>query len=286
MTHFRTLVISNYIDEALAPYSSRNKECFKPEDRTVEYISSPDTTAYLMKHGGTLKDYLESEALDIALSREDELSNIREKRNYARFDGNELRRVVFFSNPNAKQDGYEDITYFNGNGTDDLVFKDEYKHIRDTDEIKLKYIDFRATLEKERDKRRADYRRYVEILGHEPKFNTRDMLIAQYGEGFLDNEKADDDFYWSQPDVKAYHEKIARVGNPDEYMCTEEEYVNKALYPYWRIVTDNEWIELCETGLWGVTFNYTSPEDFNKRVDEAIAEINPETEVHMVYCHV
>lgn len=172
MTHFRALVISNDIDGTLAPYSTRNKEFFRPEDCTGEYVGSPDAANYFMRHGGTCKDYLESEGFDIVTSREDEMSHLRDKREYARFDDKGLCRVVSFSNPHAKQDGYMDVTYFNGDGTDALVLKEEYKDIRDTEEIKLKHIDFYATLEKEREKRRADYRRYVEVLGHEPKFRT------------------------------------------------------------------------------------------------------------------
>lgn len=112
------------------------------------------------------------------------------------------------------------------------------------------------------------------------------MLVAEYGEDFFDNEKRADDFYWNQPDVKAYRENIARIGNPDEYMCTEDEYVNKTPYPYRRIATDGEWIEFCKTGWWGMTSNYMPAEDFNRKVDEAIARIDPETDVHIVECHI
>ena len=69
-------------------------------------------------------------------------------------------------------------------------------------------------------------------------------------------------------------------------MCTEQEYVDKTTYPISQIVTDDEWIAQCEVGWFGVTYNETPAKEYNKRVDEALAKIDPETNVYIMDCHI
>lgn len=272
MTHFRAVVVSDDYEKALRPYDENNKRAFKPKDCTDEFA---DKTREQIKICG----------FEIAESEKDEKAYLLHKQNYALFDGDKLVKGVYFCNPNAKYDYYADVTYYNGDGSDHLVFKKEYEHIRDTNEIKLKYIDFPATMEKEREKRRKAYQKYVEVLGHVPNFKTWDMLKKEYGEDFSKEEK-NRDIYWNQPDVKAYNDKICSLGNPDEYMCTEEEFVNKTTYPFTIFVTDKKWIAKHEVGWFAVTYDEIPAEEYNRRVDDAVKKINPETSVHIMDCHI
>lgn len=271
MTHFRAVVVSDDYEKALEPYYENDESFFEPEDHTDDYA---DTT----------RDEIKSYGYKIAESEEDEKAYLLHKQNYARFDGDKLIKAVCFCNPNAKYDYYGDVTHYNGDGSDDLVFKKEYEHIRDTNGIKLKYIDFPATLEKEKERRRNAYRRYVEVLGHEPNFKTWDMFKKEYGEDFSEKEE-NRELYWNQPDVKAYNDNICSFGNPDEYMCTEQEYVDRTTYPISQIVTDEEWIAEHNVGWFAVTYDHISTE-YNKRVDEALAKIDPETNVYIMDCHI
>ena len=271
MTHFRAMVISDDYEKALEPYCESDKNYFEKVDCTSRYADK------------TMEE-LEDNDFDIVTTDVEEQVDTIEKQDYARFDGDKLVKAAYFCHPNARYDYYGDVTYYNGDGSDDLVFKKEYEHIRDTNEIRLKYIDFPATLEKEKERRRNSYRRYVEILGHVPNFKTWDMLKKEYGKDFSE-KKENRDFYWEQPDVKAYNDNICSWGNPDEYMCTEQEYVDKTTYPISQIVTDNEWIAEHEVGWWAVTYGHISTE-YNKKVDEALAKIDPETNVYIMDCHI
>lgn len=271
MTHFRAVVISNDYARALEPYCETDRDYFKPIGHTSTYA-------------GKTKEELK-EDFDIVTTDEEEQEDIREKQDYARFDGDGLVKVIRFYNPNAKYDYYGERTYFRGNSEEnDIVFKKEYGHIRGTKEIKLKYLDFPAMLEKERKRRRELYQRYVEILGHVPNFKTWKMFEDEYGEDFPKEEK-NIDIYWNQPDVKAYNEKMCSWGNPDEFMCTEQEYVDRTTYPISQIVTDDEWIAEHEVGWWAITYGHISTE-YNKKVDKALANIDPETNVYIIDCHI
>lgn len=273
MTHFRAVVVSDDYRKALEPYCENDENYYEPTDCTKDYV------------GLTIAE-LKDEYFNIVTTDEDEQKRIRDKQDYARFNGNELVRAIRFYNPNAKYDYYREQTYFSGNSEEnDIVFKKEYEHIRDTDTIKLKYLDFPAMLEKEKKRRRELYQRYVEILGHVPNFKTWDMLKKEYGEDFPKKEK-NRDIYWNQPDVKAYNDKMCSWGNPDEFMCTEQEYVDKTTYPISQIVTDDEWIAQYEVGWFAVTYNEIPAKEYNKRVDEALAKIDPETNVYIMDCHI
>lgn len=272
MTHFRAVVISNDYARALEPYCETDRDYFKPIDHTSTYA-------------GKTKEELKEEDFDIVTTDEEEQEDIQEKQDYARFDGDGLVKVIRFYNPNAKYDYYGERAYFRGNSEEnDIVFKKEYGHIRGTKEIKLKYLDFPAMLEKERKRRRELYQRYVKILGHVPNFKTWKMFEDEYGEDFPKEEK-NIDIYWNQPDVKAYNEKMCSWGNPDEFMCTEQEYVDRTTYPISQIVTDDEWIAEHEVGWWAITYGHISTE-YNKKVDKALANIDPETNVYIMDCHI
>ena len=176
MTHFRAMVISDDYAKALKPYCEHDENYYEPTDHTKDYI------------GSTIAE-LKNDGFDIVMNDEEEQKSIRDKQDYARFIGNELIKAIRFYNPNAKYDYYGEQTYFSGNSEEnDIVFKKEYEHIRDTDVIKLKYLDFPAMLEKEKGRRRKNYRRYVEVLGHAPNFKTWDMLKKEYGEDFLKDD--------------------------------------------------------------------------------------------------
>lgn len=272
MTHFRAVVISNDYARALEPYCETDRDYFKPIDHTSTYA-------------GKTKEELKEEDFDIVTTDEEEQEDIQEKQDYARFDGDGLVKVIRFYNPNAKYDYYGERTYFRGNSEEnDIVFKKEYGHIRGTKDIKLKYLDFPAMLEKERKRRRELYQRYVKILGHVPNFKTWKMFEDEYGEDFPKEEK-NIDIYWNQPDVKAYNEKMCSWGCPDEFMCTEQEYVDRTTYPISQIVTDDEWIAEHEVGWWAITYGHISTE-YNKKVDKALANIDPETNVYIIDCHI
>lgn len=272
MTHFRAVVISDDYRKALEPYCENDDNYYEPTDHTKD-------------HAGKIIEELNDEGFNIVTTDKGEQKSIRDKQDYARFNGNELVRAIRFYNPNAKYDYYGEQTYFSGNSEEnDIVFKKEYEHIRNTDTIKLKYLDFPAMLEKAKERRRNTYRRYVEVLGHEPNFKTWAMFEKEYGKDFS-QKKENQDLYWNQPDVKAYAENICRWGNPDEYMCTEEEFVDKTTYPISQIVTDDEWIAEHEVGWFAITYDHISTE-YNKRVDEALAKIDPETSVYIIDCHI
>ena len=109
MAHFNVLVISGDSETMLAPYGIYNEDFFKPIDVTDEY-----SNFYEERYGEfaelSLREYLAIDEFTFAETDEEERLAVAERKDYARFDGERLVRVVRFENPNGEFDFYTTIT--------------------------------------------------------------------------------------------------------------------------------------------------------------------------------
>lgn len=109
MAHFNVLVISGDSETTLAPYGAYNEDFFKPVDVTDEY-----SNFYEERYGEfaelSMREYLAIDEYAFADTDEEERFAVAERKNYARFDGDKLVRVVRFENPNGEFDFYTTIT--------------------------------------------------------------------------------------------------------------------------------------------------------------------------------
>lgn len=282
MSHFRVLALTNDVEEALRPYNEQDDEFFTLKDSTKQ------EKKYYEKYkdkGETIAEYLKKDGYKV-VSDESEIEDCEDdKRSFALVKDGELIKCGYFCNQNAKWDWWVDSRDgYSRYDMSDIILKKEYEGINILN-LRVKHIDFKAMLEKEREENRKEYRKYIEALGHQPNFKTWDMLRKEYGKDFgkTDEER---EIYWNQPDVQVYIAKITSWGNPDEYLCTEEEYANKATYPFYTVVANGEWFERGEMGWFGIDSNVKDPSVFNENFERILSEVAPETEVHIVDCHI
>ena len=282
MSHFRVLALTNDVEEALRPYNEQDDEFFTLKDSTE--LEKKYYEKY-KEEGETISEYLKRDGYKV-VSDESEIEECEnERRSFALVKNEELIKCGYFCNPNTKWDWWSDSRDgFSRYDMSDFILKKEFEDV-DVLDLRVKHIDFKAMLEKERERNREDYRKYIEALGHQPNFKSWDMLHKEYGEDFGKTDK-ESKIYWEQPDVKVYTEKITSWGNPDEYLCTEDEYVNKATYPFYTIVANGEWYERGEMGWFAIDSNVKDAIEFNKGFEKILSEVHPETEVHVVDCHI
>jgi len=72
-----------------------------------------------------------------------------------------------------------------------------------------------------------------------------------------------------------------------DHIPTREEYINKELSvaPY-AFLHDGEWVERGEMGWWGISNDKFSAEEWDKKFEEFIKSLDPETEITIVDCHI
>lgn len=83
--------------------------------------------------------------------------------------------------------------------------------------------------------------------------------------------------------------KIGRVWSLEEFKCTREEYVrraeNAACTPF-AILMDGKWYERGEMGWWGVVLNERDSDEWNAKCRELLDELDDDTMITLVDCHI
>lgn len=279
MSHFNILVASNNVESTLAPYAEYKRVETRDDTEYLqeEFADSPNTTL-----GSEFRGY--KILSDDNISEEDNC--LKEKTDYAIVKNGEIIKAISFYNPNAKFDYYSEETFENSG----IIIIDKYKKKSKEDDFvfTVKHIAITATLEKMRYEKKKAYRNFVKELGHTPNFKSWEAIKAEYGINSDNYESIPENVrnaYHTQEDVKVYY-KLYMFGDPDEFLCTEEEYIDKATYPFVAFVTDNEWIAKAKIGWFGCAYDEVDSNIFNKSVEDALAKIDENTELHLLRCHI
>lgn len=99
-----------------------------------------------------------------------------------------------------------------------------------------------------------------------------------------------------QERAKYYDQEMNRMAENPKYkplfwgfeeMPSKEEYVNSncSVAPY-AFLHDGEWVERGEMGWWGMSNDKFSAEEWDKKFEEFIKSLDPETEITIVDCHI
>ena len=70
---------------------------------------------------------------------------------------------------------------------------------------------------------------------------------------------------------------------------TKKEYTEKyypGIFNFFAIVKDWIWYEKGTMQMFGMSFNHSKPEDWNKQVEKLISNLHPDTRLTVVDCHI
>lgn len=287
MSHFRVLDIGN-VEENMQSYNEQDEEYFQHVNRTEG--DKKDYEKYAEGRGFEefFKDWCGADTIYVKEDESESYGKIPQnsycvvKRND---DGTEeLLASYGWCNPNAKYDYYGE--YSTEERKDLLILKDD----ADKDYPTVKDVDWRGMLKRSQDKRRANYKHVVEVLGHAPAHKP----FTEFEKEFADREEARK-AYEEQEDVKNYFEKEKPFWVPfyilDNFLCSEDEYAEKSDLPFFAMNIEGKWFEEGEMGWWGCVSNEKSEKewsDINKEIVEHLTtdETLQDLDVTILDCHI
>lgn len=289
MSHFRVLNIGN-VEENMQSYNEQDEELFQHIENTEEF--KEDYKKY-NEDGKTIEEFFQHWNGSETIYVKENVSEVNEedipqnpycvvKRNE---DGSEeLLAGYSWYNPNAKYDYY--TPYSEEERKDLFILKDG----ADNDFLTVKDIDWRGMLEASKEKRRKGYKHIVEVLGHAPAHKPFSEFEKEYKD-FEDAKKA----YLEQEDVETFFEKEKPfwVGFYilDNYLCSEDEYAEKADLPFFAMNIEGEWTEKGKMGWWACVSNEKSEKewsDINKEIVDRLSneEYLQDLSVTILDCHI
>ena len=321
MSHFTVLVIGDYPEDLLAPYS----EC--DEDFFTEHCITEKVRAEFEKRKGIINgekhDFPhfaeEWEGATIVNSESEHLKKRANKESHTFVDKNGECKVFTYYNDYAKYDYYCSARdAFSRWDFSDFIFKDKnFNPIGNT--ITMGDVDFDAMLARVDEKSGKEYDEVLEIFGGTiPDYKTWNELFDSVKESVeklydvcinpenseeereearKQREKILDDiraFYHNQEPVKMFDEK--RPGFwygcalDDFYGKTREEYIKEGYLPFHSILTEDDWHERAKMGWWAVELNEKmSPSEWREyqfNLLKTISEENPDTPLNFYDCHI
>lgn len=270
MSHFRVLNIGN-VEENMKSYNEQDEEYFQHVKRTEEYKKDYEKYAEGRGFEEFFSDWCGADTLYVKEDESETYGKIPQN-NYCVVKRNddgteELLAAYGWHNPNAKYDYYGE--YSTEEREDLLILKDG----ADKDYPTVKDVDWRGMLKRSQDKRRANYKHIVEILGHAPAHKP----FTEFEKEFADREEAKK-AYQEQDDVKNFFEKEKPFWVTfyilDNYLCSEDEYAEKANLPFFAMNIEGKWFEEGEMGWWACVSNEKSEKewsDINKDIVERLS---------------
>lgn len=231
MAHHKVLYIGQDLEKAIAPYDESNKEKYVAVDHTEHYLneyeSHKDDEDFRKEYpNGTFADFL-SYWIGLPLVKKENEAEAREKKEHFVLLGEngEVEEVVLFINPDTQLQYYEIVHDFKGD------------------------YNYRKELEGEEKLRRTDWNEAVKALGHAPKFESWDSIIAKVMNQELGEISSEEnalevaqDYYYNQPDRKKLSEVLPYVEDCIGSCETEKDYVSRVSLPYYAILTDDGWV--------------------------------------------
>lgn len=299
MSHFTCLAIGN-LEEVMAPFNEQASEYFtKTKENHESYIQDYHDVMNGTKkeaHDAFFDEYPESDrtigtfikwwADYMPCYNEDQIKDCTEKKQeYAIIKDNVLTEMCYFSNPNAKYDYYQEAS---ARWDCDVILKDG-SHVS---EGRVGDIDIDAMVDCVRKNRADSYDKvckHIKVpINHTP-FKTF-QSACQNKE--MTREEALDK-YNSQPVVKKFRVYGQKSGwfniNPDDFLCTRDEYINNAALPFFSVNILGEWSERGSVGWWAIVSDEKNPtawrdEVYNKLKDAI--ENHPDETFTLIDCHI
>lgn|SRR3990167_2725760 len=202
-----------------------------------------------------------------------------------------------WTNPNKKWDWYKLGGRWSGflhlkNGATGTTGQGSliYKNKPGIDQAKKGAIDFESMRKSAADKARETYRSVIAIIGSLPVNKT----WPQISEEIKDNSAAKDE-YWRQPRCEAWQKsKVIQdicgfFASPDEYLISEEEYVQNATdsaLVTFAMIKDGQWYAKGEMGWFGMSTDKMTDSEWNKMFNKVLDELPDETLISIYDCHI
>ena len=321
MSHFTVLVIGDYPEDLLAPYSECDEDFFTEHDITEKVRAEFEKRKGIIN--GEKHDFLhfaeEWEGATIVNSESEHLKKRANKENHTFVDKNGECKVFTYYNDYAKYDYYIDARDSDSRwDLSDFIFKKKDFNPLNS-EITIGDVDFDAMLAKIDDESGKEYDKVLEIFGGSiPEYKTWAELLDSIKEReeklyaiYTDSERSEEeraearkqreellngirDFYHNQEPVKMFNEK--RPGFwygcslDDFYGKTREEYIKEGYLPFHSILTEDGWHERAKMGWWAVELDEKmSPSEWREyqfNLLKTISEENPDTPFNFYDCHI
>lgn len=320
MSHFTVLVIGNYPEDLLAPYSECDEDYFTEHDITEKVRADFERRKGIIN--GKKYDFLhfaeEWEGATVVNSESEHLKKRANKKSHIFVDKNGECKVFTYYNDYAKYDYYTDARDSASRwDLSNLIFKK-----KDFDplnsEITIGDVDFDAMLAKIDEESGKEYDKALEIFGGSiPEYKTWTELLDSIKEKeeklyaiYADDERSEEekaeaqrqrkellngirDFYLNQEPVELFNKKTHfwhGCALDDFYGKTREEYIKEGCLPFHSILTEDGWHERAKMGWWAVELDEKmSPSEWREyqlNLIKSIAEENPNTPFVLYDCHI
>ena len=321
MSHFTVLVIGDYPEDLLAPYS----EC--DEDYFTEHDITERVRADFEKHKGIIDgekyDFLHFaekwEGATIIKSMPEHLSKRAENEEHIFVDNDGDCKVFAYYNDYAKYDYYSNARdSFSRWDFSNFIFKDK-NFDPAISEITMGDVDFDAMLARVDDENGKEYDKVLEIFGGNiPEYKTWNELLDSIKERdenlravCINPESSKDekeearkqreklldeirDFYHNQEPVKMLDKKNKGFCYGRSLDCfygkTRDEYIKEGCLPFHSILTADGWHERSRMGWWAIEFDekmsLSEWREYQFNLLKSIAEENPDTPLNFYDCHI
>ena len=293
MSHFTCFLVGNPYEE-MPRFDENGTMYFKPREigdieNLRESFSDPELIKEFKKETPSENHdfphfYKWYHGIHMCTSREELEEKMGEQEPCFLVEDGDVKESWYFSNPDAKFD------YFGIVGMDPFVRFSVELRMKDGSKASrglVKDIDIDATLKAEQERYREDYRKVMDKCGkidHTPWSEFLKRVDSK--EITLDEARA---LYQMQEGVNRFL-KVAPFGNPDAYLCTEDEYTeNNASLPFFSANIKGKWLENGEMGWFGVVLNEKNGQDWGKEIVAALRQAQedyPEEQFYILDCHI
>jgi hypothetical protein len=285
MSHFTVLVIGDDVDKLLAPFNEQPNE----DDEDCKPFMTWTVYGAKEEYHGDTKEEAEKACADA---------------------GDTIQEGPYCSNSQSKWDWYQiggrwkdmiklkDGATTGLNGNPSLLDKG-YKKIANTaDSAYIKDVDFEGMSAKAAEEAAERYDGAMTIFGEAPVNEEWDVMrerLSEIGYPTDDIRK----MYHKQPRMVAA--KLAIKENPeqkvfnnwstniDQFLCTKEEYVERAKkqsFSTYAVLRDGEWHEKGSMGWFGMSANDMDEDEWLDKYHELLSSLDPETRITVVDCHI
>lgn len=299
MSHFSCLAVGRDLERIMEPYCEQDENYFKPVEDSEEYLKEVNAKKetflndekFLDKCGGkdkaTFEKYIKwYYGYNPCTTQDEEEQCIADKQSYVLLVDGNVVKMVYFTNPNARWDWYDDDE--GGRFGSNIRTKNGEYVCHGT----IGEIDIDGMLEEKRKKLADEYDSMFAVVGHVPAFAPWRDYADRIDKGQITRDEARTLFY-NQPDVKLLEEWAKKMDywsiEHENYMLTREEYIAQANLPLWCANINGEWLEKGKMGWWAISLDKKQETEWKgeivSRLREEI-EKDPEQEFWYIDCHI
>lgn len=303
MSHFTCFTVGD-VDKIMAPYNEQDEKYFDAieytEEEIKEILSHYGSDEYKMTNDDFIEKYPDSKDRNqitffayyedsIPCYDEESLQKyINEKRKCFLVKDSSIVKSYHFYNTKAKYDYYGVIGEDPFCRWGDIGFR-----LKDGSTVQVGRIgdlDIDGTIKDEIESCRKHYRKVFDGVGklsHTPWAK----YLERRDKGEITIEEARE-LYHAQPDIKRFNEWCRNEKywlEPDDYLCTEDEYVESTTFSVFCANILGEWLEKGDMGWWGIVIDEKEPKKWKETIEKALHDAqdnHPDELFHVLDCHI